>query len=116
MSLLSGSRLLPDKGNVQSYTVFVLRFPEKKNLYWSVQAIDNGICNRVRSLQKIRFSIDFSQSSQIYADSLMPNTLKLHWTRGMASLCCVCTAGIQRAAIPVNGVTYLADSQFSFQN
>jgi hypothetical protein len=113
MSHFSGSRLLTHIGNANSDSVFTLSNPKKGTYYWSVQAIDNGFAASVFAAER---SFTYSQSvqaSQLYADSIMSNGLRLNWIRGNGSACAVfMKKGNSGNAVPVNNSFYSSNSQF----
>jgi hypothetical protein len=113
MSLVSGERLLPGNGNAGSNTQFILKNPEKITYYWSVQAIDNGyMSGTFASEQSVEFSSPL-QASQVFADSIMPSSLKLNWTRGNGAACVVfAKEGDSGNALPVDGTTYTGYTDF----
>ncbi|MCX6301385.1 MAG: VCBS repeat-containing protein [Bacteroidia bacterium] len=113
MSLVAGSHLLPNYGNVGSSVYYTLKNPPKATLYWSVQAVDNGLmAGAFAAEQSIAFSISL-QASRVFADSIMPSSLRLNWTRGNGSGRVVfAKKGNSGTATPENGMTYTANTSF----
>jgi len=113
MALANGSRLVPNSGNAQSDTLFILKNPKKLTYYWSVQAIDNGLTPGAFTAEKsITYSISV-QSSKVIADIVNGSGINIHWTRGNGAGCVVFAKKTDTGtAAPVNGTTYTANAAF----
>jgi len=113
LSLTAGTRLIPVYGNARLNYKYVLKNPEKATYYWSVQAIDNGfLAGPFAAEQSVTFSSPL-QASGLFADSIMPLSLRLNWTRGNGTACVVfAKSGSTGTASPADGTTYTANSVF----
>ncbi|MBK9390238.1 MAG: VCBS repeat-containing protein [Bacteroidetes bacterium] len=111
----SGTIKMLAEGNMGSLTTPFLKLP-KGTYYWSVQAVDNSFRGGTFSDEKSITIIDVP-ASNITAEKIDNNSLKLNWTNGNGARRAVfCKTGTTGTAGPVNRSSYLASSDFAEGN
>ena len=101
-------------GNVGLDTSCIFKNLVPGKYYWQVQAIDNSYIGSAFSAID-SFTVAPMQASLISGNRIDNNSLKVKWVRGNGDKCVVfCKVTTTASASPVNGKTYLADSEFGY--
>lgn len=112
-SNINGFRRIPVIGNASQKTdTFKVNLPSG-TYYWNVQAIDNAFSGGPWSTANT-FTIVAQQTTNIAADSIGLNGMKLTWTNGNGNkrIIFICE-GNKKIPLPVNNTTYQANNDFT---
>ena len=111
-SIQNGFRRIVAIGNAGSTVDSKILNLPKGNYYWSVQAIDNNLSGSPWS-EEASFTIDSTQVSNFFADSISLNAIRLRWDKGNGAKCLIfMTEGNKPPIIPEQNTHYEANENF----
>jgi hypothetical protein len=111
MAAGNGFRRLPNLGNGQLDTTFILSNLKKATYYWSVQAIDDNFAGGAFSPDQSFFNI--TPASALAFSNITTTSIKCSWKRGQGDKCVVFVReNGEGKANPGNNITFINDSAF----